>query len=179
MVTLRTTDTPHPVGVRWRISRRARKAILVAHLMSAIGWIGADIGLLVLGIVALTDSAPRVGQSACVAMSFLATWISAPFSVLALLSGILLSLATKWGLFRYAWVMVSLVLNLIMAALVTIALAPMLRGFADQVLAAPASAAVADTLGPRAVALITPPCVAFVLLTFVTVINVYKPWGRR
>jgi len=165
--------------VRWRLSRRARKAVLTVHLTSSVGWIGADIGLLVLGIVANVSGSPRTGQSAVVGMNFLATWASAPLSVLALLSGVALALATRWGLFRHAWVVVSLALNAVMVVLVLFSLVPGMRDAADQVLAASASRTPAQVLGGGAPRLLVPPSVAFVVLTFVNVINVYKPWSRK
>ncbi|HWE92041.1 MAG TPA: DUF2269 family protein [Pseudonocardiaceae bacterium] len=162
----------------WRISRRSRKAVLTVHLIASVGWIGADLGLLALAIVALTTDTPRVGQAATMAMAYLATWISGILSVSALISGILLSLATPWGLFRHYWVVVSLVLNLLTALLVNFALGPLYRGMEALVLAAPASTPVANIIGTQRIELIAPPCVAFVVLTAVTIINVYKPWGR-
>jgi hypothetical protein len=162
----------------WPIGRRARQAVLTVHLISSLGWIGADLGLLVLAITASANGTPRVGQGACVALAFLATWITAPVSVIALISGVLLSMATKWGVFRYTWVVVSLVLNALMVLLVVFALGPLYRGAEHLVLAAPATSPVADILGGRRFELMAPPCVAFVVLTGVTIINVYKPWGR-
>jgi hypothetical protein len=174
------TAVRKPVTSRasWRISRRSRKAVLTVHLIASVGWIGADLALLVLAIVALTSDTPRVGQAAAMAMAFLATWVSGVLSVSALLSGILLSLATPWGLFRHTWVVVSLIGNLVTALLVNFALGPLYRGIENLVLAAPATTPVADIIGPQQVQLIAPPCVAFVVLTAVTIINVYKPWGR-
>lgn len=162
----------------WRIGRRGRQAVLTVHLISSVGWIGADLGLLVLAITALTSDTPRVGQGACVALAFLATWITAPVSVIALVSGVLLSMVTRWGVFRHTWVVVSLVLNALMVVLVVFALGPLYRGVEHLVLAAPATSPVADILGGQRDQIMVPPCVAFVVLTGVTIINVYKPWGR-
>lgn len=163
---------------RWLLPVRFRKALLSAHVIASVGWIGADLCLLLLGIRALTSEDARLGQGACVQMAEIAAWVTGPLSLLALLSGIAVSVTTRWGLFRHLWVVVSLVLTLLMAAAVTLALGPLLNGLADRVLAAPPTARVPDVLGAEGVQLIIPPCVAFVLLSLVTVINVYKPWGK-
>lgn len=164
--------------VRWPLSPRARKGVLIVHLAGSIGWIGADISLLALAITALTTGSPRLGQGAIAVAGLLVTWVSGPLAVLALLSGIALSLATRWGVVRYRWTLVSFVLTLAMAAAVNFALGPMLRGFADAILAAEPDIPVAAAMDSTPMHVLVPPCVAFVALMFVTVINVYKPWGR-
>jgi hypothetical protein len=163
---------------RRQLSPKARKGVLIVHLAGSIGWLGADIGLLVLAVTAMTTGSPGLGHGAVVAAALLATWASGPLALLALLSGILLSLTTRWGLVRYWWTTVSLVLTLAAAAAVNLALGPMLRGFEVSVLAARPDAPVAVAMGSAPAHLFVPPCVAFVLLTFITIINVYKPWGR-
>ena len=42
--------------------------------------------------------------------------LAIPFAVLALLTGVLLGLSSKWGVFRYAWVTVKLALLVATAA---------------------------------------------------------------
>lgn len=52
--TTRTTAATRP----WRLSGTARKAHLVAHLISALGWLGVDVVLLVAGLGCLAGG-PR------------------------------------------------------------------------------------------------------------------------
>ena len=172
-----------PVRVRsdvtWRLPRAGRKAVRVVHLIGAVSWIGADLGLITLAIAANVSDSARVGQSAVVGLGFLATWVAGPLSVLSLVSGIALSLTTRWGLFRHAWVIVSHALNVVMVVLVFLLLGPGLRAAADQVMAAAPGATPAQVLGRGAIQLMVAPSVAFVTLVFVAVVNVYKPWMRK
>jgi len=97
-----------------------------------------------------------------------------PISVLTLLSGVLLGLGTKWGLLRYWWVLVKLVLTLAAAVASLVAL----RGTIHRAISLlPASGPV--DVGPAAASLVAAPSVALCVYGAATVLSVYKPWGRR
>lgn len=174
-----TATVGRPVRTRSRamLRPRPRKVLLSVHVIASVGWLGADLCLLLLGIRALTSDDARTGQGAVLQMADIATWVTAPLAVLALLTGIVVSVTTPWGLFRHLWVTLSLGLTIVMTGLAVFVLVPLLRGYAHQVLAAPATARISDVLGP-APELVIPPSVAFAALSFITVINVLKPWGR-
>ena len=55
----------------WRLSPWRYKAVLTAHILVSVGWLGAALGKLVLGLVALTISLPDVSQSLYGAMEAL------------------------------------------------------------------------------------------------------------
>jgi hypothetical protein len=90
-----------------------------------------------------------------------------------LASGVVLGLGTKWGLIRYWWVAVKLALNVLLVALVPVALRPEVIEKAEQgrrfVAGEAASLAVGD--------LIFPPIVSPTLLLVAFVLAVFKPWG--
>lgn len=175
-----TATVGRPVRTRTRsvLGPKPRKALLSVHVIASVGWLGADLCLLLLGIRALTGDDARTAQGAVVQMADIAAWVTAPLAVLALLTGIVVSVTTPWGLFRHLWVTLSLALTTVMTGLAVFVLGPLLRSYADQVLAAPATARIADVLGAQRVELVIPPSVAFAALSFITVINVMKPWGR-
>lgn len=176
------SDTRTAIGERersrWLLRPAARKAWLSAHVIVSVGWIGADLCLLFLGIRALTTADARIGQGAVLQEAAIATFVTGPLVHLTLFTGIVVSVTGRWGLFRYWWVTVSLALTVVMDLMVNLALVPLLSGLAARVLGATPGAAVPEVLGSGAVELVIPPSVALVVLTFVTVINVYKPWGR-
>lgn len=159
------------------LSRRDRRGILVIHLAGAIGWLGMDAAMVVLGIVGLASSDPVVTRSAFVVDGVLATYLMPVLSLLALVTGIVLAAGTNWGLFRYWWVVVSLVLTTAMTAAELLALVPQMRGLADQA-AHLTDAATLTVMSMDRLKLVIAPAAAFILLVFLTGMNVHKPWGR-
>jgi hypothetical protein len=91
-----------------------------------------------------------------------------------LVTGLVLGLGTKYGLVRYWWVAVKLVINLVLTTLVLVALRPgvdevVARG--DRILDGEAvTAAVGD--------MAFPPVVSTTALLVAIVLSVVKPWGR-
>ncbi|MFI5958618.1 hypothetical protein [Cryptosporangium sp. NPDC051539] len=106
-----------------KLHPRARKIVLIAHVTTSVGWFGADAVLLVLGIAGLTGA---VGGPATVypVAGLIGTVLIAPLTVAALVTGVVFSVGTKWGLVRYWWVAVKLVVTVLMNGLVLFLLTP-------------------------------------------------------
>ena len=85
---------------------RLRKFALTAHITSSVGWIGADAGFLALAIAGLTSQDAEMVRAAYLAMRLIAWFVIVPLSLAALLTGLVQSLGTKWGLFRHYWILV-------------------------------------------------------------------------
>jgi hypothetical protein len=85
---------------------------------------------------------------------------------------VLLGAGTKWGLVRHTWVLVKLVLTVVTAALTVVALRDSLNEAAAGMPAATPSA------GDAADGLLAAPVVSLTCYTFMTVLSIYKPWGR-
>jgi hypothetical protein len=152
-----------------KLSRRWRKAVLIAHVVCSVGWLGADAVLLVLGIAGLTGAA---GGPATVypVGGLLGTVLITPLSIGALLTGVVSGLGSKWGLVRYWWVAAKLAITTVMVGLVLFVLAPGLRTAAE----------LGSALSARdQVNLVVAPSVACTLLLLTTTLSVSKPWGRR
>lgn len=91
---------------------RARKALLTAHVVSSVGWLGAVVAYLALVAAALTSESSQTVRSAFLAME-LTYFALVPLAIAALVTGVVQSLATSWGLVRYYWVIVKLVLTVL------------------------------------------------------------------
>jgi len=89
-------------------------------------------------------------------------------------SGLLLGLATRWGLARYWWVLAKLVITLALTVLIVVALRP---GMPEAVEYGEQLAAGRTPTGEVA-DLVFPPVVSLTALSVATVLSVYKPWGR-
>jgi len=158
----------------WRMKRSTRKLNLTLHVAVSVGWLGLDLGMLAFGLTGLLSDNPDTVRAAYRGMGILADAVVIPISLLTLLTGVLLGLGTKWGLLRYWWVLVKLLITLG----ATIATFFALRGSIHQAIGAlPASGPV--DVGPVGASLVAAPSVALCLYTAATVLSVYKPWGRR
>jgi hypothetical protein len=108
------------------------------------------------------------------ALELFAVWPLFTTGLVCLASGIVLGIGTKWGLVRYSWVAIKLVLNIVLTALVLVALRPGVIEAAEQgrrfAAGEPASLAVGD--------LIFAPIVSPTFLLIAFVLAVLKPWGR-
>ncbi len=154
-----------------------RKLVRTVHVILSVGWIGASLCLLALGLTGVLSSDEQTQKSAYIALGTIGTAVSVPVAVATLISGILVSVGIRWGLFRYWWTVISLVATAAMTAGVMFALAPGLRRAAADAAATPPGTPVLDAVGAEAASAISAPCVATVALSLVTAINVFKPWG--
>ena len=160
--------------VRWRLGAGTRKGVLLVHLASAGAWLGIDVVMAVFVFTAL-----RAEDVATRALSLLALERFAPptlfaTGVVCLLSGLVLGLSSRYGLVRFWWVAAKLVLNLVLTALVPLALAPEVAAAAERARAFVAGVPVTLTVGQ----LVFPPIVSPAALLLAMVLAVYKPWGR-
>ncbi len=155
-----------------RFSPRTRKAVLLLHILGSLTWLGLDVGLLALSLTGLTSDDPATVRAVYLAMSVLGTTVLIPAAILSLVTGVLLGLGTKWGLVRHHWVLVKLVLTVITAALTISALRSGLSQAADEVRLS--AVAPADATG----GLLFAPIVSLTCYLFMTVLSIYKPWGR-
>jgi uncharacterized membrane protein len=89
-----------------------RKLWLTTHVMSSIGWFGAVAVFLTLALVGMTSQDSELVRAGYLAMQLTGWFAIVPFAALSLGSGIVSSLGTKWGLFRYYWVLLKLVITI-------------------------------------------------------------------
>ena len=101
-------------GVRWRLGARTRKSILLVHIASAGTWLGIDLVMAILVVTALRTDDPRTKALAFQALELVAVWPLLVTGLVCLLSGVLLGFGSRYGLVRYWWVAVKLVLNLVL-----------------------------------------------------------------
>jgi hypothetical protein len=90
-----------------------RKLTLAVHLTVSVGWIGAVAGYLALDITTVTSDRAHALRAAFIGMDLIARNAIVPLALASLITGIVISLGTKWGLFRHYWVLISLLLTVI------------------------------------------------------------------
>ena len=147
-----------------------RKLALAVHLTVSLGWIGAVVVYLVLGVAAETSESAETVRAAWIAME-LTGWLAiAPMAVTALLTGLVMSLGTPWGLFKHYWVLISLLLTAISTVVLLLHM-PDVSSTAD--LAREAEGTHLTGLGGD----ILHPGLGLVVLLAITALNIYKPRG--
>src|ERR687891_2005579 len=88
-----------------------RKFALTAHLTFSLGWIGAVVAYLALGVAAETSQDAQTVRAAWIAMELTGWFVIVPLALAALLTGLVMALGTPWGLFRHYWVLITLLLT--------------------------------------------------------------------
>ncbi len=145
-----------------------RKFVLTIHLMCSVGWIGAVVAYLALGIAAVTSSDAQTVRAAWTAMEVTGWGAIVPLAVTALLTGFVMSLGTQWGLFRHYWVLISLALT-ILSTVVLVLHRPTVSAMAKL-------ARTVDGADLRAIeGDLFHPAVGLLVLLAVAVLNVFKP----
>ena len=150
-----------------------RKLALTTHVTSSVGWFGAVASFLVLAIVGVTSQNAQIVRVAYIAMELLTWGVIVPFSLATLLTGIVQSLGTTWGLFRYYWIVAKLALTILATVILLVHTQPIGRVAA---LAAERVLSSAD-LHQLRIQLIADAGAAMVALLVATTLSVYKPWG--
>lgn len=171
-------ERPARAQGRLRLPPRWRKAVLTLHVVISVGWLGLDIALLTLGITGLTTGSPEILRASYLAMDVFADVLIIPISVGALLSGVVLSLGTHWGLLRHYWVALKFLLTSAALTASILSLRPGIEEAAASVTGVPTGALAGVDLGKVGIDLVVAPTVALALYTIMTVLSVYKPWGR-
>ncbi|MBW3602092.1 MAG: DUF2269 domain-containing protein [Actinobacteria bacterium] len=153
-----------------RMPSGLRKAMLAVHLTVSVGWIGAVIVYLALGLTAVNSSDDATIRGMWAAMDSTGWYAIVPLALAALLTGVIMAVGTPWGLFRHYWVIISLVLTLIAVAVLLLHM-PAVTATAE--LARTSSGDGLAALGGD----LAHPAIGLVVLLVVEVLNVYKPRG--
>jgi len=150
-----------------------RRIVLIAHLTCSVGWIGALAVFLALAVVGLTTRDAQMTRAVYLAMGVTTRWVILPAALASLLTGVVSSLGTGWGLLRYYWVVVKLLITVFSTIVLLIHLQPI------QVLAR--SAATAHTwssdLENVQLMMVDASGAALAALLALTALSVYKPRG--
>ena len=146
-----------------------RKLALTIHLALSLGWIGAVVSYLVLGVSAVSSKDAETVRAAWIAMQLTGWSAIVPLAIGSLLTGLIMSLGTPWGLFRHYWVLITFALTVFCVVILLLHM-PTVSALAQM-----ARTATADRgrLGGD----LLHPSLGLLVLLVITVLNVYKPHG--
>lgn len=151
------------------VAPRLRKLLLTAHVVSSVGWVGAVIAYLALVFAALTSEDAQTVRAAFLAME-MTYFVLVPLAAASLLTGVVQSLGTTWGLFRHYWVIFKLLLTVV-AGVVLLLNMQTVSSLAD------AAAATDGADVPGAGGQLLHAGIGLVVLLLTTILGVYKPRG--
>jgi len=153
---------------------RLRKFALTAHVISSVGWLGAVAGFLALAVAALASQDAQTMRGSYLAMELTGWFALVPLSLASLLTGIVQSLGTTWGLFRHYWVLVKLLLTVF--ATIVLLLYTQTLGYLAGVAAGTTSSSAELGVLPSPSPVLHAGA-ALALLLVATALAVYKPQG--
>src|SRR5690349_4051292 len=99
-------------GERRSVGKRTRQVLVFVHVVVSLGWMGAGAANVVLAMTAGYTDSGEVRRVCYLMIDQIDAFLVIPGAFAALASGVLLSVVTPWGLTRYWWVLVKLVLTI-------------------------------------------------------------------
>jgi hypothetical protein len=148
-----------------------RKLALTAHVTSSVGWLGATAAFLGLAVVGLTSADAPTVRGVYLVMYPTAWMVLVPLAFASFLSGIIVSLATPWGLIRHYWVVFKLLITIFATAILLIYMGTF-RHMASVAADPGVALDLVRNASPRLHSLL-----ALLVLLVATVLAVYKPRG--
>lgn len=156
-----------------RVSPATYKILLTAHIIVSVAWIGVIIAKIALKLFAMGGDDPAVAASLFYATTRL-DFAFPPLALSTLVTGVLLSLGTKWGLLQHYWVATKIALTFgVIVSAVQIgtriprpAGQPVDNGSLLGIMTAPTTLLLAMSLSH------------LLMLVAATILSTYKPWGK-
>jgi hypothetical protein len=148
------------------------KLLLTAHVTTSVGWLGAVGVFLALAAIGQTSQDPATVRGAYLVMEPAAWYVLVPLAGASLLTGLVQSLVTSWGLLRHYWVLFKLLITVV----ATLVLLLYLGTF--RYLAGTAADPNADLDAVRNASPTLHGALALIVLLTATVLAVYKPRGQ-
>jgi uncharacterized membrane protein len=145
---------------------------------SSIGWIGTVFVFLVLAVLGLTSQDPDEVRGVYLVMEHSAWLTLVPLAFASLVTGLVMSLGTSWGLFQHYWV----VFKLLITVFATVVLLIYMQTFRHMAAMAADSATSLESV--RNPSPLVHAVLALVILLVATVLAIFKPqavtpFGRR
>lgn len=155
------------------MSSRLRQFALALHVISSVGLLGAIAAFLALAVTGLTIQNAQMIRAVYPAMQVIARFVVVPLAFASLLTGLVQSLGTPWGLFRHYWVLVKLLLTVFAATVLLLKLE-----LIDHAAGLTTETALPHAdLGEAGIQLVVHAAGGLLLLLVPVVLSIYKPQG--
>jgi hypothetical protein len=158
-----------------RLSMRARKGLVTLHILFSAIMLGNMVTFLILSIISVTTADDRLLESCYAIMHVLSETSIRASTIGTTITGILLSIWTKWGLFKYKWIIVKEILTVLLIVLNIWGMYGLTLNALNEMTE---SGFVSIFMNPP-LGLWAGIILQLVSLIFIFAISVYKPWGQR
>jgi hypothetical protein len=138
-----------------RLGRRAHRAVLTAHVLSSVGWFGVAVTIAFCGIVGSSAGSPAFYEVMQPTLQ-----LTIPLGLAAAVTGVILSVTTRWGLARHWWVVIKEAITIAVIATDVLVVGPEISRAID-------TGAATELPGP-----LIPHCI---VLAIATALSVIKP----
>jgi len=155
-----------------RMSPRTRKVWLTLHVGVSVGWLGVGLSMTVLALVGMFADSHALRHGAYEVLHVVDLAAAIPSMFLSIITGLVVSLGTKWGLVRHWWVIIKFAISVSI---------PLLAGTVESALADELALRTVDPAaepGGTGIALTAILAAFTVALWVATILSVVKPWGR-
>jgi hypothetical protein len=111
----------------WRLSPAWRKPLLVVHLSGAFGFLGSSLAVLALTAAGASGTAAATMYPAA---QMITTWLVIPLAIVAFAAGVTQALVSPWGLTKYWWVAIKLLITAVVTIFIGLTIYPRIAGAA-------------------------------------------------
>jgi hypothetical protein len=148
------------------MTARLRRLVLTAHIVTSVGLLGDTAAFLAVALRGATTDDPALARSSWELLQMFSVAFGIPLSFASLATGVALGLGTKWGVFRYPWVVAKLAVIVSVILVGAFVLGPGVEALREG-----DSGAETRVLAGAAYDVLS--------LTLATTLSVYKPGRRR
>jgi hypothetical protein len=155
-----------------RMSPRTRRVWLTLHVGISAGWLGVALTMTVLALTAQFADSHSVRHGAYELLHLIDWRAAIPSMFLTIITGLVVSLGTKWGLVRHWWVLIKFAISVSI---------PLVAGTVESALADELMLRTVDPAarpGGTGVGLVACLGAFTVALWVATILSVVKPWDR-
>ncbi len=92
---------------------RLRKIVLVTHVTSSVGWIGAVAAFFALAVTGASSRDAATVRGAYLAMDVTTWYVILPLAVASVVIGTVQALGSRWGLVRHYWVLIKFLITVV------------------------------------------------------------------
>lgn len=158
------------------VGQKLRKGLLVLHISASVGWLGAVLAFLAVAVAAAQGTSRELEQGATAVMELIGWAVLVPLSLASLVTGVVQSLITPWGLIRHYWVLAKLLITMVATGVLLVFMQSFGHGGAEA-----GGGLHGSTQGSSSILHASG---ALVLLVLALVLSIYKPrgltgWGLR
>lgn len=162
-----------------KLSVTAKRWLLIPHLLFAAIMFGVTVSFLILSIVAANTDDPEVLKACFTSMHLLSQTSVRASTIGTVVTGILLSVLTNWGLFRFYWIIAKEMLTIISIGLGVVGMYFWTLKSVTILSAEGANALQNPVFIVNSQQLFAGIVLQIISLAAIFIISVFKPWGKR